>query len=140
MPLIRFDMIQGRSPEQIKALLDVAHRCVVTAFKVPQRDRYQVVHEHPPSHFIVEDTGLGIPRTNNVIVIQVTTRPHEREAKENLYKLLVRELETKCGILPSDVVVSMVTNSDEDWSFGCGRAQFLTGELTSNPVAEKSVA
>jgi hypothetical protein len=35
----------------------------------------------------------------------------------------------------SDVVVSIVTNSDEDWSFGNGRAQFLTGELeASSPM------
>jgi len=27
------------------------------------------------------------------------------------------------------VVVSFVENGDEDWSFGLGRAQFLTGDL-----------
>jgi len=27
------------------------------------------------------------------------------------------------------VVVSIVENSDADWSFGLGRGQFLTGEL-----------
>jgi hypothetical protein len=42
-------------------------------------------------------------------------------------------LERTCGIPPSDVVVSIVTNSDEDWSFGNGRAQFLTGELVPEP-------
>jgi hypothetical protein len=26
--------------------------------------------------------------------------------------------------------VSITDNNDEDWSFGYGRAQFLTGELT----------
>jgi hypothetical protein len=29
----------------------------------------------------------------------------------------------------SDIVVSITSNSDADWSFGYGRAQFLTGEL-----------
>jgi phenylpyruvate tautomerase PptA (4-oxalocrotonate tautomerase family) len=129
MPLIRVDMIEGRSPDEIKALLDATHRTLVSVFKIPQRDRYQIVHEHPTSHFVVEDTGLGITRTRKCVVIQVTTRPRDPEAKESFYKLLCRELETTCGIPPSDVVVSMVTNSDEDWSFGNGRAQFLTGEL-----------
>src|SRR5215469_15683244 len=129
MPLLRFDMIQGRNPDQIKALLDATHRVVVAAFKVPQRDRYQVVHEHPASHFIVEDTGLGITRTRNCVFFHVTTRRRDREAKEKFYNLLCLELETACGIAPSDVVVTIVTNTDEDWSFGNGRAQFLTGEL-----------
>jgi hypothetical protein len=78
MPLIRVDMIEGRSPDGIKTLLDAVHRTVLAAFKVPMRDRYQSVCEHPPSHFIVEDTGLGITRTLNCIVILVTTWPHER--------------------------------------------------------------
>ena len=130
MPLIRVDLIEGRSPDEIKELLDATHRMLVSAFKIPQRDRYQVVHEHPPSHFVVEDTGLGIRRTQKCVVIQVTTRPRKREAKETFYRMLCCELEKTCGIPPSDVVVSIVTNGDEDWSFGNGRAQFLTGELT----------
>ena len=135
MPLIRIDMIEGRSPDATKALLDATHRIVVKAFKVPARDRYQIVHEHPPSHFVAEDTGLGIARTRNCVVFQVTTRPHEQKAKETFYKMLAHELETTCGILPSDVVVSIVTNADEDWSFGYGRAQFLTGELNARRIA-----
>ena len=129
MPLIRVDVIEGRSLDEIKTLLDATHRALVSVFKIPKRDRYQIVHEHRPSHFMVEDTGLGITRTNKCVVIQITTRPREREAKESFYRLLCHELEAACGIQPSDVVVSMVTSSDEDWSFGYGRAQFLTGEL-----------
>ena len=129
MPLIRVDVIQGSSPDEIKMLLDATHRALVSVFKIPKRDRYQIVHEHRPSNFVVEDTGLGITRTKRCVVIQITTRPREREAKESFYKLLCHELEAACGIQPSDVVVSMVTSSDEDWSFGYGRAQFLTGEL-----------
>jgi len=38
-------------------------------------------------------------------------------------------LEEHAGIQPSDVIVSFTTNSDADWSFGGGKAQFLNGEL-----------
>ena len=129
MPLIRIDLIEGRSEAELATLLDAVHRAMLAAFKVPARDRYQIVQEHAPSHMIVEDTGLGIPRTDKLVLIQVTTRPRGREAKENFYRLLARELEAACGLVPSDLVVAMVENSDEDWSFGHGRAQFLTGEL-----------
>jgi hypothetical protein len=129
MPLLRFDLIEGRSDAELKVLLDAAHAAMLAAFKVPEGDRYQIVHEHKPSRMIVEDTGLGIPRTRNVVFLQVTTRPRPREQKELFYRLLVEALQAKCAIAPSDVVVSMVANTDEDWSFGHGRAQFLTGEL-----------
>ncbi len=129
MPLLRFDLIEGRSEEELTALLNAAHSAVLAAFGVPERDRYQIVHEHKASRMVIEDTGLGIARTDKVVVLQVTTRPRGDDKKELFYKLLCEALETQCGIAPSDVVVSCVVNSDADWSFGLGRAQFMTGEL-----------
>jgi phenylpyruvate tautomerase PptA (4-oxalocrotonate tautomerase family) len=129
MPLLRFDLIEGRTNAELQTLLDATHRAMLAAFKVPERDRYQIVNEHKRSRMIIEDTGLDIPRTDKLVFLQVTSRPRAREAKEAFYRLLTEELEASCGIAPSDVVVSIVENSDEDWSFGHGRAQFLTGEL-----------
>ncbi len=129
MPLLRFDLIEGRSEKQINMILDVTHEVLVKSFNVPERDRYQIVREHAPSRMIVEDTGLGIVRTPSMLVLQVTTRPRSRVMKQAFYRSLVEKLEAACGIAPSDVLVTFVTNTDEDWSFGFGRAQFLTGEL-----------
>ena len=129
MPLVKFDILEGRSTSQITSMLDAAHRAVVDSFQVPEGDRYQVVYEHRASHLIVEDTGLGITRTNNMIMMTVISRPRLQAAKQNFYGMLTRLLQEDCGIEPSDVVVSFITNSDEDWSFGHGVAQFLTGEL-----------
>lgn len=129
MPLIRIDLIEGRSDAELKALLDAAHRAVVAAFKVPERDRYQIVQPHPRIHMIVEDTGLGIERSDKLVLVQIVSRRRKKKQKEAFYRLLCAELEQACGIAPADVVVSMVENRDADWSFGHGRAQFLTGEL-----------
>ena len=129
MPLIRFDLIEGRTDAELKTLLDAAHRAMLAAFKVPERDRYQIVHEHKRSHMIVEDTGLGIERSDKVVVVQVISRPRKKKEKVAFYQNLCEELERACGIARSDVVVSIVENSDEDWSFGLGRAQFLEGDL-----------
>lgn len=133
MPLLRFDLVEGRSPADLQTLLDAAHAAMLVAFQVPPGDRYQIVHEHPAAHLIVEDTGLGIARTYKRVVLQVTTRPRSRVMKEAFYRLLCEQLQLqlqrKCGIAPSDVVVAMVSNTDDDWSFGHGHAQFLTGEL-----------
>ena len=129
MPLLRFDLVAGRTDGELKSLLDAAHRAIVEAFGVPERDRYQIVHEHRASRMIIEDTGLGIPRTDKVVFLQVTSRKRKQKQKEDFYHLLCKELEKECGISPSDVVVSFVENGDEDWSFGLGRAQFLTGDL-----------
>lgn len=129
MPLLRIDVYQGRTDDQLKKVLDGLHRAMVTSFGVPERDRYQIVHQHRMATMIAEDTGLDIPRTDAFVMVQVTTRPRSREMKEAFYRLAVEELEKHCDIAPSDVMINFVTCGDEDWSFGLGRAQFLTGEL-----------
>jgi phenylpyruvate tautomerase PptA (4-oxalocrotonate tautomerase family) len=129
MPHLRFDLIEGRSDAELQLLLDTTHAVVLEAFGVPPRDRYQIVHEHKPSRMIVQDTGLGIPRSDKVVTLQITTRPRTTDEKQTFYRLLCQKLEAECGIVPSDVMVFCVENTDEDWSFGLGRAQFLTGEL-----------
>lgn len=129
MPLIKFDVIEGRDKESLRNLLDAAHRAMVKAFGVPERDRYQIVHQHPAHELIIEDTGLGFERSENLVVITVTSKQRSDEQKQNLYKLLVQELGESCGIEPNDIMVSIVTNGEADWSFGFGEAQFLTGKL-----------
>ena len=129
MPLLRIDVIEGRSEAELRELLDAIHRAMLVAFKVPERDRYQIVHQHPAAEMKIEDTGLGIPRTERIVMVQVTTRPRTRFEKQNFYELLCQELLQRCGVKASDVFVSITQNADEDWSFGYGRAQFITREL-----------
>ena len=43
MPLLRIDLIEGRTDDELKTLLDALHRAMVEAFQVPVRDRYQIV-------------------------------------------------------------------------------------------------
>jgi hypothetical protein len=128
MPFLRVDAYEGRNKQQVKDLLDAIHRAILSAFGVPLRDRYQVYQEHSESNFIVQDTGLGIERSKNAIFIGITSRHRTDAQKLELYIKLVDELKT-CGIESNDIVVTVVTNGDADWSFGYGRAQFETGEL-----------
>lgn len=129
MPLLQFDVIQGRSESEIKTLLDAAHRAVLSAFKVPERDRYQIVHENKPYQMVFEDTGLGLTRTHNLVMVRVFTSPRSDEQKQFFMAELCRELKESCGIEGSDVMISFITNSKGDWSFGNGVAQYVTGEL-----------
>ncbi len=129
MPLLQFDVIQGRSESELKTLLDAAHRAVLAAFKVPARDRYQIVHENKPYQMVFEDTGLGLTRTDNLVMVRVFTSPRSDEQKQFFMAELCRELQGSCGISPADVMISFITNSKGDWSFGNGVAQYMTGEL-----------
>jgi len=129
MPLLKFDIIQGRNDEQLQGLLDASHRAMVEAFDVPDSDRYQSVSQHRPNELVLHDTGLGYSRSASVVLLTVVSRPRTEAQKTMFYRLLAEKLHAECGICVDDLIVSLVENSDADWSFGSGRAQFLTGEL-----------
>ena len=129
MTLIQVDLQKQDDKKRLKNILDTIHECAVEAFEIPERDRYQIVSQHDPEEMILLDTGLGFERTKDQIVVRVTSKQRPREKKEKLYSLLCERLNVNCGIPPKDLLVSITENSDADWSFGFGKAQFLTGDL-----------
>ncbi|WP_346222661.1 tautomerase family protein [Lacticaseibacillus rhamnosus] len=129
MPLVRFDMLKGRSPETIKAILQITHEVMVAAFEVPERDRYQIVHQHEPYEMVVEDNGLGIPRTDQVVVISLVSRVRTVHQLEQFYENLARRLSEAGLVDKNDLMVNVSFNHDQGWSFGQGKAQFLDGSL-----------
>lgn len=129
MPLVRIDLIEGRTDEELRALADSVQEVMIEVFAAPDRDRYQVIHEHRPGRIIAEDTGLGFERTDGIVIIQVTQQGRSEADKKALYAALAERLEARAGVRPADLIVSVVENTVADWSFGMGRAQFLNGDL-----------
>ncbi len=129
MPLVRIDVVEGRSEEGLRRLADAVQEVMLDVFAAPDRDRYQVIHEHKPGRIIAEDTGLGFERTDDVVIIQVTQQGRTEDQKRALYAGLAHRLRERTGLAPSDLIVSVTENTRADWSFGMGRAQFLEGDL-----------
>lgn len=129
MPLMKIDLIKGRTEKEIKQILDISYQVMLNAFHAPEGDRYQIVNQHEAYEMQILDTGLNFERTSQVIVFSLVTRPRTTEEKQTFYSQLVKELNEQLGIRTEDVMINLTVNSDEDWSFGFGRAQFLTGEL-----------
>ena len=130
MPLVRIDVVEGRrTPEQLRRLADAVQEVMLDVFAAPPGDRYQVITEHRPGQVICEDTGLGIERTDDLVVLQVFQQGRSEAQKRALYAGLAEKLEEATGLAPADLIVSVMGNSREDWSFGSGRAQFLEGDL-----------
>ena len=129
MPFVRIDAYDGRSEAEVAAVLEAAHRAVVRAFHVPERDRYQLYQSHPKSRLVIQDTGLGIPRTDKALIITVFSKERPEILKRRLYVEMTKELSEAASIPPSDVVICIVENSGADWTFGNGDPQFLSGLL-----------
>ena len=129
MPLLTFDLIEGRTEQEVKTLLDAAHRAVLRAFEVPERDRYQIVHENKAHHMVIEDTGLGLTPHAGSGGGAGLYQPAQRGAESSFFAILQEELAEHCGLSGDDLMVSIISNQKGDWSFGRGVAQYLTGDL-----------
>lgn len=129
MPLVRIDLAAGREPAQVQAIADVIHNAIVAVYRIPERDRFQIVTEHPVGHIIAEDAGLGFERSSGVVMIQIfTQRGRSDDVKQELYAAVATALQQE-GVAGEDVFIGYSENGPQDWSFGFGRAQYLTGEL-----------
>ncbi len=129
MPLVRIDVLEGRSEEELRRLLDTVQEVMESDFEAPPRDRYQVLTEHPPGHLVLQDSGLGIDRSDRMVLVEVVQQGRSEAQKRALYASLARRLNEEVGLAPADLVVSISENTKADWSFGFGVAQFLEGEL-----------
>ena len=129
MPLVRIDVQTGRTPAELRRLADVVQDVMLDVFAAPSGDRYQIITEHPVGQIIAEDSGLGLRRTDGVVVIQIVQQGRGVDQKRAAYTQLATRLQAECAVRPEDLIVSMIANERADWSFGLGRAHFLEGEL-----------
>jgi 4-oxalocrotonate tautomerase len=125
MPLIRISLREGKSEAYKKALADGVHRAIVEGADVPAQDRFQIITEHPPGGLIYDPTYLGINRTDDIVMVQITLSTGRKLAqKRKLFKRMSEILAEKPGLSPQNLVVSLVEVAWENWSFGNGEAQY----------------
>jgi phenylpyruvate tautomerase PptA (4-oxalocrotonate tautomerase family) len=124
MPFVRISVMRGKSAEYRTAISEAVHQAMVETIDVPQDDRFQVFHECEPDGLIYDPTYLGIERSNDLLILQITMRRGRTvEQKKAFYRRLVSLLAENPGVRSQDVFVNLIENSGADWSFGNGEAQ-----------------
>jgi phenylpyruvate tautomerase PptA (4-oxalocrotonate tautomerase family) len=126
MPLSRISLQAGKPASYRRAVLDAVQRALVETFNVPSDDRFMVLTEHDRDDFVFDRGYLGIDRSDDFVLIQLTvsnTRPLAK--KQALYKRIVGLLAESPGVRPEDVMINLVEVLPENWSFGHGEAQYV---------------
>ncbi len=125
MPLARIDLIEGKTKEYRQTIGDVVYEAMRATLNVPEGDRFQVITEHPASDLIVDPSYLGIARTADCIIIQVTLNSGRTvDLKRAFYKAVADGLHDRLALRREDVVITLVEVAKENWSFGNGVAQY----------------
>src|SRR5437016_13507654 len=125
MPLVRVDLRKGKPAAHKKAIADGVYRAMREAFNVPDEDRFIVINEHDDDQFGCSDKYLGIERTGDLVIIQITANVGRTvEQKKALFARIAALLAEKPGLRPQDVFINLVEVAKENWSFGNGVAQY----------------
>ncbi|HEY3600010.1 MAG TPA: tautomerase family protein [Paraburkholderia sp.] len=125
MPLVRIDLAQGQSAEYRGAIADEVYKAMTGAMNVPANDRFMIVGEHKPGDFIVDPAYLGIERSSQCVIVQITLNAgRDVDTKRAFYKALSDGLHTRIGLRREDLFISLVEVVKENWSFGNGEAQY----------------
>ena len=125
MPLVRISLMKGRPEGFGKRIGEVVYRTMVDTINVPAKDNFQLITEHDSNTLIYDPSYLGIPRTDGIVIVQITLNEGRTvELKKAFFKALAQRLNAELGIRAEDIFVSLVEVKKENWSFGNGAAQY----------------
>jgi 4-oxalocrotonate tautomerase len=128
MPLVRISMREGKPASYRRAVAEQVHQAIVEVANVPPQDRFQILTEHHETGLIYDPSYLGIDRTDDIVMIQITLNQRPQAMKLAIYKAIAERLSKDPGLRPEDVLISLVPVTPEDWSFGNGKAQYVKTE------------
>jgi 4-oxalocrotonate tautomerase len=127
MPLARIDLPTGKPPDYRAAIGEVIYNAMIGVLNVPKNDRFQIFTEHVASNLVIDPTYLGVQRSKDAIIIQVTLNEgRSLDMKKAFYKAVADGLHEKVGLRREDVFINLVEVKKENWSFGNGEAQYAT--------------
>jgi 4-oxalocrotonate tautomerase len=127
MPLARIEVPTGKTADYRSTIGEVVYNAMLTVLNVPKNDRFQVITEHSSGHLVIDPTYLGIERTKDAIIIQVTLNEGRTvDMKRAFYKAVADGLHERLGLRREDVLINLVEVKKENWSFGNGEAQYAS--------------
>jgi 4-oxalocrotonate tautomerase len=125
MPLIRVSLREGKPPSYLAAIGESIHQAMIETINVPKDDRFQIFTEHPTDGLIYDPSYLGIARTDDIVIIQITLNAGRTlDQKRALYRAIADRLARDPGVRKEDVLVNLVEVSKDCWSFGNGEASY----------------
>lgn len=126
MPLVRVELPAGKPAEYRTAVGEAIQQAMHAALKVPLGERFHIFTEHAPGDLLIDRIYLGIERSANAIVVQVTLNEgRDTDVKRSFYRTLAEGLRERVGLRLEDLVVNLVEVKRENWSFGRGEAQLV---------------
>ena len=125
MPLVRIDLLEGKTAEFKTQLGELVYESMLETIGIPEEDKFVIVNDLKAEELIFSTNYLGVDRTEGIVIIQITMNEgRTTEVKKALYKTVADKLNSQLDIRKEDVFINLVEVNKENWSFGNGIAQY----------------
>ncbi len=126
MPFVQISLGTQHSEETKTGISDAIHQALIEAFNIPKDDFFQVFRAVPSKDLQFPQSYMGVAHTEDIIYVEIIARGGRTpDQKKSLYQQIATGISANTPIKASDVIIILVENTLECWSFGNGIAQYL---------------
>lgn len=119
MAIVRIDVVEGRTAQEKRELLDAVHEALIAALQVPRGDPMLRVVEHERA--CLQLPAVPHPVSDRYTLIEITMfAGRSFNAKRELYAQIVSRL-GKIGVPATDVTIVVLESPQENWGVHGGR-------------------
>ena len=114
MPLVKVNMLKGKTPEFKKTVFDCIHEGLIDSFDIADWDRFQRIEEFDKTNWEAPEG-----KTENFMIIELSIFPGRiKEQKKNAIEIITKKLCEKLKIPATDVFIVMNEPPLENWGMG----------------------
>lgn len=118
MPVVRVDILEGKSAAYKQGILDGIHQALRESLLIPEHDRMQRLFELSPENFEIPPG-----RSEQAILIEIKMfAGRTGDAKRNLYRRIVDNLAANPGIDGNDITIILSEIPMINWGIRGGQA------------------
>ena len=111
MPLVKVEMLEGKSKEFRKTVLDCIHDGLMDSLGIENWDRFQRIAEYEKDNFEIPSF-----KSDDFMIIEMTILPGRRkEQKGKAIEMITDNLKNRLSIDPGDVFVIINEPPLENW-------------------------
>ncbi len=115
MPMVKINMIEGRTKDEKYKIAEVVHEALVKSFKIPDDDNNIRFDEYKEENYI-----LPPGKSKQYVYIEIAVfEGRTLEAKRLLFRLIVDNL-SALGIKPDDVLILLEEDPMQNWGMRGG--------------------
>ncbi len=127
MPFVRISLLKELPLDSKEKVSHAIHESLIQEFNIPENDYFHIIEELEAHQLKYPSSYLGISHSRSMVFVQIIAGAGRTvQQKERLYAGIAERISAGTSIRKEDIIIVLVENSVDNWSFGLGELQKFT--------------